>query len=248
MRKLLLCFIVAFFCCPAYCIAADDMLKIIYINTSEVIVDGKSLHVGDSFESDSIVGKIGNICSHNVFGYCYNNPVNYSDSKGNTPVVGAVAAGLLAGVVLLVSSNTYLAIDNIVDRVESAKDNRPTYDQSVYVLVSNKGKGEIIYVGRTNDPDRREYEHRHDKKHKERENAKMKVIATGMTVSEARVMEQLVMSSYGISQSARTMDNLRREISLKKLYKYTKADAEASIKLFGTIVEDELKNIMEGNY
>lgn len=55
MRKLLLCFIVAFFCCPAYCIAADDMLKIIYINTSEVIVDGKSLHVGDSFESDAVI-------------------------------------------------------------------------------------------------------------------------------------------------------------------------------------------------
>lgn len=55
MRKLVLCFIVAFFSCPAYCIAADDMLKIIYINTSEVIVDGKSLHVGDSFESDAVI-------------------------------------------------------------------------------------------------------------------------------------------------------------------------------------------------
>lgn len=55
MRKLVLCFIVAFFSCPAYCIASDDMLKIIYINTSEVNVDGKSLHVGDSFESDAVI-------------------------------------------------------------------------------------------------------------------------------------------------------------------------------------------------
>lgn len=51
MRKLFICLIVALFCFSAYCAADGDKLKIIYINTPEVVVDGKSLHVGDTFES-----------------------------------------------------------------------------------------------------------------------------------------------------------------------------------------------------
>lgn len=54
MRKLFICIVIALFCCSAYC-AAADMLKIIYINTSEVVVNGNSLHVGDTFESDAVI-------------------------------------------------------------------------------------------------------------------------------------------------------------------------------------------------
>ena len=55
MRRIFICFVLALVCFSTYCAAAGDMLKIIYINTSEVVVDGSSLHVGDSFKSDAVI-------------------------------------------------------------------------------------------------------------------------------------------------------------------------------------------------
>lgn len=55
MRKPFICLIVALLCSSIYSAAAGDILKIIYINTPEVVVDGKSLHVGDSFKSDATI-------------------------------------------------------------------------------------------------------------------------------------------------------------------------------------------------
>ena len=43
----------------------------------------------------------------------------------------------------------------------------------VYVLRDTKADNIVKYVGCTNDPDRREYEHQHDPNHPEREHYKM---------------------------------------------------------------------------
>lgn len=55
MKKLLGFIIIALFLGSSYCHAGGDKLKIIFINTPEVVVDGVGLHVGDTFFSDATI-------------------------------------------------------------------------------------------------------------------------------------------------------------------------------------------------
>lgn len=64
-------------------------------------------------------------------------------------------------------------------------------DQSVYILTNLDG--EVRYVGRTNDPVRRGIEHKNDPLHPWRKDYTLTVVATGLTVDEARFVEQAFM-------------------------------------------------------
>lgn len=105
--------------------------------------------------------------------------------------------------------------------------------------------GNIKYVGRTNNPARRDRENKNDKRHPEREGYEMKVAATKLNLLEAKAMEQAVISAYDMKKLGGDLDNLRREIAVGGLWQYRKEILEI-LKLFDTVREDELRNLMGG--
>lgn len=150
---------------------------------------------------------------------------------GATVVSGAwgVAATALA------VSATAATASAVAKVVEETKTSGPYRNQSVYIMRDQENK--VEYVGRTNDPVRRQYEHSRDpsKSHLQ----PLEVKFTNLTVDEARVVEQLLISTY-------TLDNLlnaRREISQKKIGSFTNS-IHNTVKLFENLAEDEALNLM----
>ena len=104
----------------------------------------------------------------------------------------------------------------------------------------NKDTNKVEYVGRTNNPVRRQNEHRRDPKKSNL--LPLEVKFTGLTVREARVVEQILISTYVIDN----LRNARREIATSKLDKYHDSinGIQRSIELFKNFAEDELLNLM----
>ena len=89
-------------------------------------------------------------------------------------------------------------------------------DNSVYVLKDPNDSNLVKYVGRTNDPGRRLYEHQHDPLHYWRHDYTMTVVVTGLTKDEAMLWEQTIISAYTLGY----LENARREIAVKNVGKY----------------------------
>ena len=148
----------------------------------------------------------------------------------------AVAAATVVAQVALFTVAVALTAASVAIVVESSSAQRPYNDQSVYVM-KNSDTGVVEYVGRTNDPNRRQLEHQNDPSKANLD--KMEVKFTGLTVPQARVAEQVLISAY-------TLDNLRnarREIAGRKVTNFTDC-LGSTIKLFGSIAEDEMLNLM----
>lgn len=88
--------------------------------------------------------------------------------------------------------------------------------QHVYILTDPNDDNLVKYVGRTNDPARRMAEHKCDQNHPERANYEMIVIASGLTIREARFVEQLLISSFTLGY----LENARNEIAAGKIGNY----------------------------
>ena len=88
------------------------------------------------------------------------------------------------------------------------------------------------YVGRTKDPDRRAKEH---SKHPVKSNYKMTVVDTGLTLPQAKVAEQSIISTYTLKY----LDNARREIAVGNLDKF-RSNMGAVIEIFASIPQNEL--------
>ena len=67
----------------------------------------------------------------------------------------------------------------------------------------------------------------------------MEVLATGLTIPEAKTVEQAVISLYTLQY----IDNMRREIAVKNLPGY-RQNVHAVVELFSSITEDEVMNLM----
>ena len=156
---------------------------------------------------------------------------------------GGVAGGITAGVV---ATATAVATGAIVvagvsataavvrDVVEHADYRGRTRSQTVYKLVDDKA--ETKYVGRTNNPTRRAQQHRRSN---DKKDLNMVIIASNLTKTEARAMEQIIISSY-------TLDNLinaRREIAVGNVKGFT-GKIKNVISIFGGVIEDEFLNLM----
>ena len=70
-------------------------------------------------------------------------------------------------------------------------------DHSVYIIRERAGNKRVVYVGRTSDFARRQYAHQIKEGAKYREDRyAMYAIATGLTLDEARALEQVLISAY----------------------------------------------------
>ena len=72
---------------------------------------------------------------------------------------------------------------------------------------------------------------------------------SGLTVNQARVMEQIVISAYvagpgRVDGHLQGLDNIIRAISRGKIKTYFSVDFEKAIELFETVAEDELRNLV----
>lgn len=101
----------------------------------------------------------------------------------------------------------------------------------------DKTTNNVAYVGRTNNPARRQYEHDRDPNKKNLEPLEVKF--TGLTIVEARVMEQVLISAYTLE----SLENARREIAVGNVKGFA-GKINNIISIFGGAVEDELLNLM----
>ena len=226
--------------------------------------------IGRFINADGEISGIGgNILGYNLFAYCFNNPVNYSDPTGNWPklstifkgvaiaaaAVAAVAVcvvaapviagvGVASGVAAAATSiaTTALCVSGVAGTaaivtsvVENTSRKKNTRDQSVYVMKNQSD--EVAYVGRTNDPSRRQREHEKDISKADLQ--PLEVVFTGLTKNQARVVEQVLISAYGINN----LYNARREIAVGNISKYSEY-VGSTISLFGSFYESEMLNLM----
>ena len=183
------------------------------------------------------------INGRNVFAYCLNNPVNHIDSNGNMALSLTIATITSVIASLYVS---YVAVKNVeqvagsikrwVEKKKAIPYNQKR-DQSVYVM-RDKEDRRVRYVGRTNDPARRQREHAKDPNKQELD--ALEVVITGLTVDEARLFEQLLISTYTLNN----LDNARREISAGKLGKFSQNIGNV-ISIFEGAIESEYLCLME---
>ena len=126
---------------------------------------------------------------------------------GGVAAVGIVAVG---AAVISQSGSVTQTREKAIEIVEAMK-SPEIRDQSVYVLKNTAG--EVRYVGRTNDPIRRAIEHKNDLRHPWRAQYTMTVVASGLTLSQSRLVEQALISAYTLAY----LENARREIARHNL-------------------------------
>ena len=202
-------------------------------------------------------GPLGN----NMFAYCENNPINYSDPSGYCicsavgsksdfafasvcPCGGCGAGGAGVLITLEIISATADVIEETAEKVIAwviAQTGEEEYDDnSVYVLIDPTNKL-VKYVGRTNDPVRRAYEHKHDSLHSWRRNYSMKVLVTGLSKEEAIIWEQTIISAFTLAY----LENARREIAVKNTAKYYNY-IDAVTEILTDIPADTIRDLING--
>ena len=120
---------------------------------------------------------------------------------GTAPALATVGAGIISpgatDTAVTVATNALLTAGAAVTAaiittvVENTSYRGPTRNQSVYVM-RDKTTGDIQYVGRTNNPIRRQSEHSKDPK--KANLLPLEVKFSGLTKIEARVIEQILIS------------------------------------------------------
>ena len=179
-----------------------------------------------------------------------NNPVNGADPSGHyvrdktrediqygLGGVYVAATLVLAQTVLYVFQEiTKVIVDTVDDIITKNELKDQIQDQSVYVM-KDKTTEEVKYIGRTNDPGRRNTEHT---KKKAAENlTDLIVVATGLTKDQAKLAEQSLIVAYGLSN----LNNRRNEISQQFIDNYISLAGE-SVSLRLSVTEDELYHIL----
>ena len=152
-------------------------------------------------------------------------------SSGIAATAGSIASAALATAAIATTAAIVTSV------VENTNYQGPTRDQSVYVM-RNKTTNDVQYVGRTNDPMRRDNEHAKDPTKADLKPLEVKF--SGLTKLEARAMEQLLISAYSLDN----LLNARREIARGNVVGFSEKIGNV-ISIFGGAVEDEFLNLME---
>ena len=126
-------------------------------------------------------------------GYSDNYYGSWRGDRGNQGCGGCYAAGAIS--------------DTVEQKVEEKTTQQ---NNSVYVLKDENGT--VQYVGRTNNVAKREIAHRANPA---RAGLKMEVIASGLSLPEARALEQAGMAYYHTINTANKMNNQINSVSPK---------------------------------
>lgn len=136
----------------------------------------------------------------------------------------AVAAGAVTDVAIVVA------------KVESTKYSTPPRNHNVYIMRDETTR-KVKYVGRTISPDQRQIQHNRDPR---KTNLKpLEVKFSGLTKNEARIMEQVLISTYTLDSLA----NCRREIAVGNVKGFI-GEMNNIISIFDGMLEDEILNLM----
>ncbi len=192
---------------------------------------------------------------YNMFAYCGNCPTVSSDADGNMADIaieqgidlltriyewlasgGAEAIATTLGSILIIEVCYDEIKDQIKERVETSKPPELTFDQSVYIM-RNAETLRVEYVGRTNDPARRQAEHSLDPSKSGL--LPLQVVKTGLTKDEARVYEQSLIMAYGLEY----LRNRRREIATKKATAFDQIASYIGQLEYG-FFQDELREML----
>ena len=191
-----------------------------------------------------------------MFAYCGNNPVIYADPSGRilNPAINSryeatnidglnSGAGGAGGASLIITIAAFDAIEELAGKIKAwvaaAEGTSERRNHHVYVLQDPNSDYLVKYVGRTNDPARREREHRNDFRHPERADYRMLVLVSGMTKEQAMLLEQVLISAFSLSH----LENARREIAAGNVGKYTTYMTSVAEIITGA-TEDALINLI----
>ena len=193
---------------------------------------------------------------YNVFAYCKNSPVKHVDASGDVVSVAVILG--ITGLVALCSSLVWLSTPSgqkalnetqkliaetysevkqvVIDYAENTSiDPNETRNHSVYVLYDSSH--DVVYVGRTNEVLRRQYEHSRDP---DKAGLIMDVKATGLTEKEARLVEQSLISAYSLYY----LYNMRREIARRNISKFNIYYKKLK-QLYGSISDEGINRLLE---
>ncbi len=122
-------------------------------------------------------------------------------------IVGGISAGTAAsvttGAMVVASVSTAVAVTSVV--VEKTVEKVTKRDNTVYYLVDDRGT--VQYVGRTNNTDKRMAAHRANPY---RSGLRMKIVASGLSLPEARSLEQAGMLYH---HTINTKDKMNNQIN-----------------------------------
>ena len=149
---------------------------------------------------------------------------------------GAAATATTVATGALITAGVAATAAIVTSVVENTSYRGPTRNQSVYVM-RDKTTGDVQYVGRTNNPIRRQSEHAKDPKKANLQPLEVKF--SGLTKFEARAMEQALISAYLLDN----LVNARREIATENVGGFAGKIGNI-ISIFDGAVEDELLNLM----
>ena len=213
---------------------------------------------GRFINPDGIINANGGVLGNNLYAYCNNNPVNYSDTTGNSiTAIGIVTAVAIGAVAILTiatliwlctdegqasvqraSSNIAYAMDdffsNIEEQIRKLNDDHPG-EYVVYGL--RDGEGNIKYVGRTKNLNRRLAAHKNSQKTRDLE---LSFVTKPLTWSEARGMEQFGILLYNTKElGVNSINGISPKNPNKKAY------MSAARNYLYNQVSNELYNLIE---
>lgn len=161
---------------------------------------------GRFLNADSAIGQMSNVQGTNMFAYCFNNPINMSDSNGNWAVesIGFLAVEVVVAVVaaVVVTCAVMAAAKGASYVIKKVAEKTLKRDNSVYYLEDDTGTTQ--YVGRTNDVEKRRRAHKANPK---RAHLELEVKASGLNLLEARALEQAGMMYHHTINTANKMNN-----------------------------------------
>lgn len=185
--------------------------------------------------ADGIIGANQDIISLNLYAYVSNNVSNGSDEDGNYAIAigaSALSRGITAffGAYVVVKAAPLLyqaakgCVQTVADIAENIKqrtpnqkkDNRKKKNQVVYVLTPPKEPENVLYVGRTTDPDRRRSEY--NRPGNPKNGLVLREKTPEISYAAARGMEELLIRKYQTLEKGNYQRNQIYGISTKNPY------------------------------
>ena len=177
--------------------------------------------------ADGLISTGTGVLGYNMFAYCNNNPIMYSDSTGMSMVLDnkglfvgpcgggfsgqmfvttSICVGIVGAATAMASKSAKSLSDSKSQKLREKRNSEKNY--MVYKLVDEDNK--VKYVGRTKNEERRKIAHANDPFRSE---LKFEPVERNLTYEEARGMEQILILEYNTINTLNRMNNQINGIS-----------------------------------